>query len=601
MTAAAQSPEPTQRRTGKAVVALTIRGDQAVQNDLRQIVAAESKLQKAGGTAVTLLQRARTQRDLVVKALRAEGYYGSHVAARVAGQDIDAVAALDAIDALPAGADVPVEIAVDTGPRFIVRRIDIELSGAPADAVARDKLPLAVGQPAVAAKILATDEDILGQLQRRGYALARIAKRDVLIDHDTQAALITWRVESGPPAGMGPVTFRGLQRTDADFLARRVPYKLGDPYHPDRLDALRTRLTDLGIFSSVRIVRADALDAEGRLPVEVDVVERLPRTIGFAASYATSEGVGVRAYWQHRNLTGEADSLRLSAEATGLVDHKLIDTGFAVTAVYRKPDFLRVDQALTTQGAILREISDAYRRRSASVGMGLERTIDKGFVVRAGVAVESEIVQTAERRDTYLPVSVPLGLTLDRSNDVLDPSRGFRLALDAIPYFELGNAGKPFVKLRATGSTYFDLAGGGTTVVALRASVGVMPGATKDAVPPDKRFFAGGGGSVRGFDYQSAGPRDIDHRPLGGQSIVEGSVELRQRLTETIGAVAFVDAGTAYAGPFPGKGDGPRLGAGIGVRYYSDFGPIRADIGVPLNRRPGDSRFGLYVSIGQAF
>jgi translocation and assembly module TamA len=194
-----------------------------------------------------------------------------------------------------------------------------------------------------------------------------------------------------------------------------------------------------------------------------------------------------------------------------------------------------------------------------------------------------------------------MGMTLDRSNNLLDPSRGYRVALDVIPYFELRNLGKPFVKMRATGSTYLDLSGGGSTVIAVRASIGIMPGATKDAVPPDKRFYAGGGGSVRGFDYQSAGPRDADHRPLGGKSLVEGSVELRQRLTETFGAVAFVDAGTAYRDPFPGKGEGPRIGAGLGVRYYSDFGPIRADIGVPLNRRPGDSRFGLYVSIGQAF
>jgi translocation and assembly module TamA len=291
----------------------------------------------------------------------------------------------------------------------------------------------------------------------------------------------------------------------------------------------------------------------------------------------------------------------LSAEATGLIEHKPLDTGFVLMADYRRPDFLRLDQVLTTQAGALREINDAYRRRSALVALGLERTISKGFVARLGVGVEYEIVETAERRDTYLPLSVPMGLTLDRSDNTLDPTRGYRLALDIIPYFELRTAGKPFVKLRATGSTYLDLSGKGSTVVALRASVGAMPGATKDAVPPDKRFYAGGGGSVRGFEYQSAGPRDADHRPLGGQSIIEGSVELRQRITGKFGAVVFVDAGTTYSGPFPGKGDPPRVGAGVGVRYYSDFGPIRADVAMPLNRRPGDSWFGLYVSIGQAF
>ncbi len=594
-------PAAPSRRVGKAVVTLQVVGDTAVREELQKVVQAEAGTQEGPGSAVTLLQRAQAQRELVVKTLRAHGYYGNRVTARAAGQSIDDVTALDAIDALPSGADVPVEVVVDTGPRFTVQSIDVVLTGAPGPAFARDKFPLAPGQPAETARILATDEEILLQLQRQGYALARIVNRDVVIDHDRRAARITWRIESGPPATMGPVTFRGLERTERDFLARRVPFKPGEPYHPDRLADLRTRLTDLGIFSSIRIVRGNALDAQGGLPIDVEVTERLPRTIGFAASYATSEGVGLRAYWQHRNLTGEADSLRLTAEVTGLVERKLVDTGFAFVVDYRKPDFLRLDQVLTARAGALREINDAYRRRSVLIAVGLERTIVKGLVVRAGIGAETEIVQTAERRDTYFPLSLPIGLTLDRSDSTLDPTRGYRLALDVIPYFELRNAGKPFLKLRATGSTYFDLSGKGSTVVALRASVGAMPGATKDAVPPDKRFYAGGGGSVRGFEYQSAGPRDIDHRPLGGQSVVEGSIELRQRITEKIGAVAFVDAGTTYAGPFPGKGDAPRIGAGIGARYYSEFGPIRADVAVPLNRRPGDSWLGVYVSIGQAF
>lgn len=597
-TAPPAEPAP---RTGKPVVTLNVSGDTAVAEELRKIVKVEADSREGGGSAATILQRAQAQRDLVVKTLRAGGFYAYVITARAVGQSIEDPAALDAIDALPPGADVAVELTVETGPRFTVQVFDIVLTGKTAAAVARNTLPLAVGQPAETARILATDEAILTQLQRQGYALAKIVTRDVVIDHDTRGARITWQVDPGPLATLGAVTFSGTERTDVGFLARRVPFKPGDPYHPDRLTDLRTRLTDLGIFSSIRLVRGNAPDAEGNLPVTVEVTERLPRTIGFAASYATSEGAGLRAYWQHRNLSGMADSLRLAAEATGLVERKLVDTGFAITAEYRKPDFLRVDQTLIAQAGVLREINDAYRRRSVLAGVGVERTVAKGIVVRAGLAVETEIVQTAERRDTYLPLSVPTGLTLDRSNSPLDPTKGYRLGLEATPYFEMRNAGKPFVKLRATGSTYFDLTGRGSTVVAIRASVGAMPGATKDAVPPDKRFYAGGGGSVRGFEYQSAGPRDIDHRPLGGQSIIEGSLELRQRLTETFGAVAFIDAGTTYAGPFPGKGEGPRLGAGLGVRYYSDFGPIRADIAAPLNRRPGDAWFGLYVSIGQAF
>jgi translocation and assembly module TamA len=595
------SPAPPQGAV-KLAVDLQVHGDENMRPELQKLLDADAKGQDAGASAVTILQRAQGQRDLVTKALRAQGYYGARVAARAAGHDVDDVAALDAIEALPAGADIPLQISVETGPRFMVRRIDIVLEGDAAVRVAREKLPLQVDQPAVAAKVLASDDEILGQLQREGYALARIVKRDVVIDHDRQAAHVTWRVATGGRATMGPVTFRGLERTDAGFVARRVPFKEGEPYHPGRVEALRARLSDLGIFSSVRIIRAPALDSQGGLPIEVELVERPPRTIGFSASYATSEGAALRAYWVHRNLTGEADSLRLSAELTGLIENELLDTGFAIMALYRKPDFLRLDQVLSLQTGIVREITDAYRRRSIYGGGGLERTVSEGFVLRAGLGIETEIVRTPQQDDrTYLLFSVPMAMTLDRTDNKLDPSRGFRLALDVIPYFELRNAQQPFVKTRATASTYVDLAGEGATVIALRASIGIMPVATRDAVPPDKRFYAGGGGSVRGFEYQTAGPRDSGRRPLGGNSVVEGSVELRQRFTETIGAVAFIDAGTAYAGDFPGSGDAPRIGVGVGLRYYTAIGPIRADIAYPVNRRPGDSWFGFYVSIGQAF
>jgi len=589
---------------GKTVVSLRFSGDvdATFREELEKLVKADAETQSGGVSAVTILQRAQGQRDLVVKALRAQGYYASRVEARAAGSNIDDPAALDAIDALPRGTDVTVDVAVETGPRFMVQSIDVVMPGTPAPTVVRDKFLLAVGQPAAAAKILATDEELLTQLQRQGYALARIVNRDVIVNHDTQTARITWRVDPGPPVTMGTVAFRGLHRMEAAFLERRVPFRPGEPYHPDRIDDLRARMTELGVFGSINIIRGKELDAQGQLPVDVEVVERLPRTIGFSVSYATSEGAGLRAYWLHRNLTGEADSLRLSAEATGLVQHKLVDTGFALAAQYRKPDFMRLDQSLNLQTGIIREITDAYRRRSALVSGSIERLVNKGLTVRAGVSFESEIAETDELgRKTYLLFGLPAGATLDRSNDLLDPTRGYRLTLDVIPYFQLSDIAKPFVKLRATGSTYFDVSGSGQTVIALRASVGSMPGARKDAVPPDKRFYAGGGGSVRGFAYQSAGPRDRDRDPVGGQSIVEGSVEVRQRLTETFGAVAFVDAGTAYAGALPGKGDSPRIGAGVGVRYYSDFGPIRADVATPLNRRPGDSWFGIYLSIGQAF
>ena len=120
-------------------------------------------------------------------------------------------------------------------------------------------------------------------------------------------------------------------------------------------------------------------------------------------------------------------------------------------------------------------------------------------------------------------------------------------------------------------------------------------------LPPNKRFYAGGGGSIRGYGYQRVGPLDANDNPIGGKSVIEASAELRARLFEDIGVVAFVDAGSAFEELTPRFNDDVGYAAGLGARYYSSLGPVRLDVAVPLNKRPGDDSFQIYVSIGQAF
>jgi len=138
-------------------------------------------------------------------------------------------------------------------------------------------------------------------------------------------------------------------------------------------------------------------------------------------------------------------------------------------------------------------------------------------------------------------------------------------------------------------------------VLAGRSAVGTLFGAARADVPANLRFYAGGGGSVRGFAYQTAGELDDEHDPIGGRSLFEVSGEVRARVTETIGLVAFVDAGTAFTSTFPDFDDQLRIGVGPGVRYFSPIGPFRVDVGFPVNPRDSDNAFQLYISLGQAF
>jgi translocation and assembly module TamA len=119
-------------------------------------------------------------------------------------------------------------------------------------------------------------------------------------------------------------------------------------------------------------------------------------------------------------------------------------------------------------------------------------------------------------------------------------------------------------------------------------------------VPGDDRFYSGGGGSVRGYAFQAIGPFAANDTPLGGRSLAEASIEGRARLTDRIGAVAFIDAGNVSDEEYP-TFDNLRAGIGVGVRYMTPAGPLRLDVATPLNPSDRDEAVQVYISIGQAF
>ena len=593
---------PLQARTANIVLSVT--GDEAMGADLKRLVETFEKEQPLTGDSLSLLQGAQAVLARVNSALRSRGFYDGEVRASVDGRPVADAAALDAIDAQPDAAQIPIAMTVDTGPRYRLGIVAIRPAGenvSLAD-VDRSRIGLAVGDPADAAAIIAAQDKVVGELRKQGYALAS-AKREVVVDHATRQAEVTYIVAAGPPAKMGPVSFSGTNKVNTTFLQRRVPFSEGEPYDPAKIELLRGRLTSLGVFNAVRIKPATALDANGELPIDVDLTDRLPRSFGFGVSYETQLGFAVNGFWTHRNLFGQAESLRLSGEINHIGQGQaVIDTGFAFRAAFRKPDWWLAGQDARLDAAALREVLAAETRSAVIFGGGIDRTISPAWQVRAGLSAEYARITRNGITQLYTMLGVPATVLLNKANSDLEPTHGYRLQLDMTPWVDFGNGGDFFTIMRLTGRSYFDLAEPGRTVLATRASFGTEPAVSIGGIPPDKLFYAGGGGSVRGFVYQSAGPRDAFNNPLGGASVVEGSVELRQRNGEAIGAVAFVDAGSAYPDYLPNFSlFAPRVGAGAGVRYYTDFGPIRFDVGLPLNRRSGDPPFGIYVSLGQAF
>jgi translocation and assembly module TamA len=595
---------PTAVLARTADLTLTVIGDERMAEELKKLTEDLDRDQPLDGDSLALLQAAQARRARVVAALRSRGFYDARVTATVAGQPVEDVAALDAIEQQPEAEKVRFVFDIATGPLYRVS--DLAIQGPP-DIVGypgldRSKLTIGPGKPADATAILATEDEILTLVKDRGYALAGVARKEVLIDHATREAHVTFVVEPGPLARMGKVRFAGTEKVDIAYLQKRVPFEEGEPYTPAKVRALRDRLTGLGTFNSVRIKPATALDANGELDIDVDVTDRPPRTIGFGAGYETILGFSVNGYWTHRNLFGEAESLRLSAEVNRIgATGSITDLGYAFKMDFRKPDWLAKQADGLANFAAVNEIFPAYRRKAVTATAGLDYTINPHWRVRTGLNGEISELQRYGIWGYYNLLGIPSQLLLNQADSDVEPTRGYRLTLDAAPFVNFNN-NNLFAILKLVGTGYLNVSGDGRSVLAGRAAFGTLPGGTNQNVPFDKLFYAGGGGSVRGFAYQSAGPRDIFNNPLGGASLVEGSVEFRQRIGKAWGAVAFLDAGSAYTDTLPNFSEfAPRFGAGVGVRYYTDFGPARLDVAVPLNKREGDAPFGLYVSIGQAF
>jgi translocation and assembly module TamA len=282
--------------------------------------------------------------------------------------------------------------------------------------------------------------------------------------------------------------------------------------------------------------------------------------------------------------------------------------GYNASAQFIKPEFKARDQSLQIDTGALRQKLEAYDQDAVTAAISLNRKFSDIWRGSAGVsAIRERILQEGVTRD-YTLLGIPLNAKYDStgvSNALEDPLHGIRASATVTPTQSFGPAGATFVIVQGSASGYFDLASvahaePGRTVFAWRALIGSAQGASQFQLPPDQRFYGGGSATVRGFRYQSIGPQFPDGKPIGGTSIDAATIELRQRLPNNLGAVAFVDAGQVGADSTPFQGTA-RIGAGIGIRYYTAIGPIRLDVAVPLNRQRGDDAFELYIGLGQAF
>ncbi|WP_367118748.1 autotransporter assembly complex family protein [Phenylobacterium sp.] len=533
-------------------------------------------------------RRARTAAEDAIAVLRSEGYYAYSVEP-------------DVTEAEPPH---PV-VRIDPGPRFAIGSADIAWQGTPPEAEVQAEARAVIGFehpgiPARAIDVIAAEGRILAAVQQRGYADAQAEPREVIVDHADHTMRPTYRIASGPLVRLDGLDIAQAGRTNPDWLRRLAPWNAGEPYDPDDVAELERRLLDAGVYDSVTVALAppDKTSAAGLRPVVVSLAERKPRTIEAGASYATSDGIGVNARWTHYNRLRRADTLSLFGQVS--------DRDSRVEADLALPHWRRPQQTLRMGASVYRLETDAYNEDGLGLRADVTRRYGRTSYVTAGVSLDAtksdeKTAGTLSNVGRRLVTAALLGdVLLDRSNDPLDPTSGWRLSARLEPTLIVGDTNLPYLRAVAQGAYYLPLDKEADTVVAARLRLGRIVNGTVDQIPASQRFYAGGGGSVRGFPYQAVGPRLADNTPRGGVFLFESSLEVRRDLTERWGVALFVDAGAVGSSNVVDLGDAA-VGAGIGVRYNLGFAPIRVDLATPVARRRGEAPFQIYLSIGQSF
>jgi translocation and assembly module TamA len=523
--------------------------------------------------AAQIDRRARADAELLAELLRADGHYDALVTT--------------AVDAGPRGG-FSVTLNVLPGPLYRFGAVSLPgldaAAGADAEAL-RQSFAIAVEDPVDAARVEAAQAALRLELGRRGYAFAEVGETEVVVDHETRMATLVLPVTPAGARRFGRVVIDGRPLFSVHHIETIARFREGEPFRAERIEDLRQALVATGLVSSVTL-RPVARPDSDLVDVSVGIEPAPMRTVAGEAGYGTGEGIRVELSWQHRNLIEPEGAVTFRGVA-GTREQLL-------SAILRRSNFGRRDQVLnartfTLTGGIERQSNIIWQKAwTWSVGAELTATDERDVDIASGTT----------RRRTFFIGAIPFYLGYDGSNDLLDPTRGFRLSARVSPEASLQNGSFFYGRAQIDGSLYLPV--GRRVTIAGRTRLGTIIGASRDRIAPSRRFYAGGGGSVRGYGFQELGPHDpVFDDPIGGRSLTEFALEARIRVGN-FGFVPFIDAGNVSTSALPRFGD-LQFGAGVGVRYHTRFGPIRVDVGTPLNPRSGDPRIAVYVSLGQAF
>lgn len=540
--------------------------------------------QEGGAQSTAFLRkRARDDVETVGKILRSRGYYTGTA-------EIDVAPPEDATLAR-------VTVKVEPGPRFTLAEHSFRLvdtggiAPPPLDAAA---LGSPVGGPAVAAGIVRAEGEAARTLRQSGRPYAEVRGRDAVADPQAATLSVESVISAGRPHVFGPVRFEGSPNVEEDYLRTYIPWEAGEPVDTRQLSEFQRRLVETGLFGAVSVAKPDTPPDDAVMPVGVQMEETPFRSIGAGVRFNTDTGVGVRGAFEHRNLFGANERLAVTLESE--LDEQEFDIAFT------KPQFRRAGQFLDAELRTFRVEDSPFDAVGSEGRFGLRRRITDALTVGGGALFELAAIDEEEADGASALIGTPLFASWDTTDDLLNATEGQRARIEVAPFGGTFNEeATSFLTVEATANTYHALTEDRRFVLAGRTRLGTTVAADISDVPQTRRFYAGGGGSVRGFDRYEVGPLDDDNDAIGGLSVAEIGAELRFPVSGPVGGVVFTDAGTVSTESGFAFDDDFLVAAGLGLRYYSPVGPIRLDVAFPVNGRSVDNTFEVYFAVGQAF
>lgn len=522
--------------------------------------------------------------------LRARGYYKP----RVDG-DVEIPAEGNVVDAV---------VTIDPGPRVVVGEVALRFTDDPPPAAEQARLlralPLSRGAPFTQEDYEAGQATLRAHFREQGHAMVNVT-RGARVDLDLQEASVDYTITPGSLAVFGEVTIEGTRNVDPDVLRREVAFDPGDPFRAKRLEETRARLVGLNLLGNVRI--EEDTSHPPVVGIRIVVTELPHRDVRFGLGYDSEEGPRAIAGWRDYDFFGDGRQLGFTARISQI--HRTIIADFL------QPHWPLAESRVRLLFAEQQEDEETYTLDRIRVGPRFEWQAAPELMLYALYRIEYDSLSDVDLNvEQAIPGAVPsnallsglgFGADVQIVDDRIDPTRGFVFNLTVEPVGGVLGGEIGFTRVVTEGRGYFPI--WGPVFGAVRGRLGSMePLDGSDDIPVYERFYAGGLYSVRGYERRHVGPltRRGDE-PLGGRSLVDGSLELRYHVSRSLTAATFLDAGQVSLETFDFPLDDLRYGAGLGLIYRSPIGPLRVDLGFPVDRPRGDAGWQLHFSVGQVF